>query len=194
MYTRGLLFRWSRTITIQLNGYKLCFSSRRLVLLFVRGRLHTGASQEKEEKKLAIDITQYIDDVLSLTNYNMVIVLASCLIELYSSPGLVKPRRKSKDWFTRNLNNVSKWKVMYTRGLLFRWSINHVKYQTDGHNVWLTTFLFCLVDVFSTDSRHTNGYKLCFSSRRLVPCSSPGLVKPKTKQLVFVASPLSTPH
>jgi hypothetical protein len=52
------------------NGYKLCFSSRRLVLLFVRGRLHTGASQEKEEKKLAIDITRYIDDVLSLTNYN----------------------------------------------------------------------------------------------------------------------------
>jgi hypothetical protein len=52
------------------NGYKLCFSSRRLVVLFVRGRLHTGASQEKEEKKLAIDITRYIDDVLSLTNYN----------------------------------------------------------------------------------------------------------------------------
>ena len=59
------------------NGYKLCFSSRRLVPLFVRGRLHTGASQEKEEKKLAIDITRsfnftfrYIDDVLSLINYN----------------------------------------------------------------------------------------------------------------------------
>jgi hypothetical protein len=59
------------------NGYKLCFSSRRLVPLFVRGRLHTGASQEKEEKKLAIDITRsfnftfpYIDDVFSLTNYN----------------------------------------------------------------------------------------------------------------------------
>jgi hypothetical protein len=29
-------------------------------------------------------------------------------------------RRKSKDWLTRNLNNVSKWKVMSIRGLLFQ--------------------------------------------------------------------------
>jgi hypothetical protein len=31
-------------------GYKLCSSSRRLVPLFVWGRLHTGASQEKLEE------------------------------------------------------------------------------------------------------------------------------------------------
>jgi hypothetical protein len=31
-------------------GYKLCFSSRRPVPLFVRGRFHTGASQEKTKR------------------------------------------------------------------------------------------------------------------------------------------------
>ena len=29
-------------------------------------------------------------------------------------------RRKSKDWLTLNLNNVSKWSDMFTRGLLFQ--------------------------------------------------------------------------
>jgi hypothetical protein len=51
-------------------GYKLCSSCRRLVPLFVWGRLHTGASQEKE-KKLArsFNITfRYKDDVLSVNN------------------------------------------------------------------------------------------------------------------------------
>ena len=31
----------------RLSVFNLCSSSRRLVHLFVRGRLHTGASQEK---------------------------------------------------------------------------------------------------------------------------------------------------
>jgi hypothetical protein len=29
-------------------------------------------------------------------------------------------RRKSKDWWARNQNNVSEWSDMYTRGLLFQ--------------------------------------------------------------------------
>ena len=29
-------------------------------------------------------------------------------------------RRKSKDWLARNLNNVSEWSDMSTRGLLFQ--------------------------------------------------------------------------
>jgi hypothetical protein len=29
-------------------------------------------------------------------------------------------RRKSKDWFARNQNNVSEWSDMSTRGLLFQ--------------------------------------------------------------------------
>jgi len=51
--------------------YKLCSSSRRLVPLFVWGRLHTGASQEKRKKNLARSFNftfRYIDDVLSLNN------------------------------------------------------------------------------------------------------------------------------
>jgi hypothetical protein len=31
-------------------------------------------------------------------------------------------RNKSKDWLTRNLDNVSEWSDMSTRGLLFRWA------------------------------------------------------------------------
>ena len=31
-------------------------------------------------------------------------------------------RRKSKDWMTRNQNNVSEWSDMSTRGLLFQWA------------------------------------------------------------------------
>ena len=31
-------------------------------------------------------------------------------------------RRKSKDWFVRNHNNVSEWSDMSTRGLLFKWA------------------------------------------------------------------------
>ena len=31
-------------------------------------------------------------------------------------------RRKSKNWFARNQNNVSEWSDMFTRGLLFQWS------------------------------------------------------------------------
>jgi hypothetical protein len=31
-------------------------------------------------------------------------------------------RRKSKDWFARNRNNVSKWSDISTRGLLFQWA------------------------------------------------------------------------
>ena len=58
-------------------GYKLCISSRRLVLLFVRGRLHTRASQEKRKDAsyIYIYITRSfnftfcsINDVLALTN------------------------------------------------------------------------------------------------------------------------------
>ena len=30
--------------------------------------------------------------------------------------------RKSKDWLTRNQNNVSEWSDMSTRGLLFQWA------------------------------------------------------------------------
>jgi hypothetical protein len=29
-------------------------------------------------------------------------------------------RRKSKDWFSRNQNNVSEWSDMSTRGMLFQ--------------------------------------------------------------------------
>jgi hypothetical protein len=35
-------------------GYKLCSSSRRLVPLFVWGKLHTGASQEKRKEAILI--------------------------------------------------------------------------------------------------------------------------------------------
>ena len=52
-------------------GYKLCSSFGRLVPLFVWGRRHTGASQEKYKKKLARSFNftlRYIDDVLSLNN------------------------------------------------------------------------------------------------------------------------------
>ena len=31
-------------------------------------------------------------------------------------------RRKSKDWFARNQNNVSEWSDIFTRGLLFQWA------------------------------------------------------------------------
>jgi len=31
-------------------------------------------------------------------------------------------RRKSKDWFARNQNNVSEWGDMSIRGLLFQWT------------------------------------------------------------------------
>ena len=66
-------------------GYKLCSSSRRLVPLFVWGRLHTGASQENE-KRLARSFNikfPYIDDVLSLNNQGLVIsLIASYPIEL----------------------------------------------------------------------------------------------------------------
>ena len=62
----GRVFQHSR----HTNGYKLCSSSRRLVPLFVRGRLHIGAFHEKR-KKLAQSFNftfRYIDDVLSLNN------------------------------------------------------------------------------------------------------------------------------
>ena len=57
----------------QTNGYKLCSPSLQLVLLFIKGRLHTSASQEKrkEAKKLAqcFNVTlRYIYAVLSLDN------------------------------------------------------------------------------------------------------------------------------
>ena len=52
--------------------YQLCSSSRRLVLLFVRDRLHTGASNVTyNEKKLVRSFHftfRYIDDILSLNN------------------------------------------------------------------------------------------------------------------------------
>jgi hypothetical protein len=52
--------------------YKLCSSSHRLVPLFVWGRLHTGAFQEKrKDSNLARSFNftfRYIDDVLSLNN------------------------------------------------------------------------------------------------------------------------------
>jgi hypothetical protein len=53
------------------DGYKLCSSSLQLVPLFVRGRLHRGASQKENEKKLSRSFNftfRYIDDVLSLNN------------------------------------------------------------------------------------------------------------------------------
>ena len=52
-------------------GYKLCSSSRRLVPLFVRGRIHTGASQEKRKEAIARSFNftvRYTDDVMSLNN------------------------------------------------------------------------------------------------------------------------------
>ena len=50
--------------------YKLCSSSRRLVPLFVWGRLHTWASREKrkEASPILYFTFRYIDDVLSLNN------------------------------------------------------------------------------------------------------------------------------
>ena len=47
--------------------YKLCSSSRRITLLFVRGRL-----QDKNEKNLTLSFNftfRYIDDVLSINDY-----------------------------------------------------------------------------------------------------------------------------
>jgi len=58
------------TVSRHTYRYKLCFSSRRLVSLFVWDRLHTRASK-KNEKKLARSFNftfRYIDDVLSLNN------------------------------------------------------------------------------------------------------------------------------
>ena len=52
--------------------YKLCYTSCRLVPLFIQGRLHTGASQEKRKGSQAISFNftfHYIDDVLSLNNF-----------------------------------------------------------------------------------------------------------------------------
>ena len=40
-------------------------------------------------------------------------------------------RRKSKDWLTRNQDNVSEWGVMSTRGLLSHWA-SHIKIQHSG--------------------------------------------------------------
>ena len=56
---------WFSTDNRQTYGYKLCSSSRRLVPLFVRGWLHTGASQEKRKEASPF---RYIDDVLLLNN------------------------------------------------------------------------------------------------------------------------------
>jgi hypothetical protein len=48
-------------------GYKLCSSARRLVPLFVWGRLHTGGFQVKQKKPRSFNFTfRCIDDVLSL--------------------------------------------------------------------------------------------------------------------------------
>ena len=47
-------------------GFQMCSSSRRILPLFVQGKLHTGASQEKTRP---FNFTfHYIDDVLSLNN------------------------------------------------------------------------------------------------------------------------------
>ena len=37
-------------------------------------------------------------------------------------------RRKSKDWLSRNQNNVSEWSDMSTHGLLFQWA-STIKFQ-----------------------------------------------------------------
>jgi hypothetical protein len=52
------------------SGCKLCSSSHRLVPLFVWGRLHIGASQEKrKEAGPFLNFTfRYIDDILSQNN------------------------------------------------------------------------------------------------------------------------------
>ena len=53
-------------------GYQLCSPSCRLVIFFVRGRLLTGAFKVIQ-KKLAQHFNftfRYIDDVLSVNNYN----------------------------------------------------------------------------------------------------------------------------
>jgi hypothetical protein len=36
--------------TLHINGYKLYSSSRRLIPLFMRGRIHKGASQQKRKE------------------------------------------------------------------------------------------------------------------------------------------------
>ena len=75
-------------------------------------------------------------------------------------------RRKSKDWLVRNQNNVTEWSDMSIRRLLFQWastiknnSLNLI--SSKCLSFWLTT-------CFSTDSRHTFGYQLYFSSPLLV--------------------------
>jgi hypothetical protein len=63
----GRVFTESR----QTYGYQLCISSHRLVPLFVRCILHTGASPEKRKEASYIYIYIYKTrsfDVLSLTN------------------------------------------------------------------------------------------------------------------------------
>jgi predicted LPLAT superfamily acyltransferase len=40
----------------------------------------------------------------------------------YFSAKHVALRRKSKDWLTRNQNNVSEWSDISTHGLLFQWA------------------------------------------------------------------------
>ena len=73
-YWQHICYLWwtcFSTDSRHINGYKLCSSSRRLVPLFVWGRLHTGASQEKRKEALAQSFNftfHYIDDVLSLNN------------------------------------------------------------------------------------------------------------------------------
>ena len=36
--------------TLQIDGYKLYSSSRRLIPLYIRGRFHKGASQQKRKE------------------------------------------------------------------------------------------------------------------------------------------------
>ena len=52
----------------------------------------------------------------------MVSVLASSALDHGFSAKHAALRRKSKDWFARNYNNVSEWSDMSTHGLLFQWA------------------------------------------------------------------------
>jgi hypothetical protein len=96
-------------------------------------------------------------------------------------------------WYPKTRNSCDEWNMNFIgrrRSLphrnkgksrrkeehsLYPWVCDSTKMfsETDSSTCscfWLTSYLLCLVwTCFSTNSRHTHGYKLCSSFRRLFP-------------------------
>jgi hypothetical protein len=63
-------------------------------------------------------------------------------------------RRKSKDWFALNQNNMSEWSDMSTSGLLFQWA--------STIQILLRVLVYCKVDLIII-SLKTNVFSLWYS-------------------------------